>query len=382
MSEFTKWVACWGNATSIRENTECMYAKDITLHYPIQMCFSGNMLRFHFSNITGTEPVTFKACFMQFALEGKERQLQHPILLDGSEYITIAAGQQVVSDPVSCDIQREEYIIVQLYLPDYTQMNAGVLITGPLSMGQYSYGNHLYEKEVDIRLIRHMNWFYFLNTIDIYTEETNRAFICYGDSITAQDWPDDLTLRLQKEGIRNVSIIRRAISGTRILREYDCITYAAYGRKGERRFALEMDVAGAEAVLIQHGINDIIHPVGTDVNIFRPMSDLPAVEELETGFEEIYITHARKLGYRIYGGTLLPIEGWRTYAPFREDLKNAFNDWLRTTPLLDGCVDFDKSVRDPEHPSRFKKEYDSGDHLHPSEKGYEKMAETVDLSFI
>ncbi len=382
MSEFTKWVACWGNATSIRENTECMYAKDITLHYPIQMCFSGNMLRFHFSNITGTEPVTFKACFMQFALEGKERQLQHPILLDGSEYITIAAGQQVVSDPVSCDIQREEYIIVQLYLPDYTQMNAGVLITGPLSMGQYSYGNHLYEKEVDIRLIRHMNWFYFLNTIDIYTEETNRAFICYGDSITAQDWPDDLTLRLQKEGIRNVSIIRRAISGTRILREYDCITYAAYGRKGERRFALEMDVAGAEAVLIQHGINDIIHPVGTDVNIFRPMSDLPAAEELEKGFEDIYIRHARKLGYRIYGGTLLPIEGWRTYAPFREDLKNAFNDWLRTTPLLDGCVDFDKAVRDPEHPSRFKKEYDSGDHLHPSKKGYEKMAETVDLSFI
>ena len=382
MSEFTKWVACWGNATSIRENTECMYAKDITLHYPIQMCFSGNMLRFHFSNITGTEPVTFKACFMQFALEGKERQLQHPILLDGSEYITIAAGQQVVSDPVSCDIQREEYIIVQLYLPDYTQMNAGVLITGPLSMGQYSYGNHLYETEVDIRLIRHMNWFYFLNTIDIYTEETNRAFICYGDSITAQDWPDDLTLRLQKEGIRNVSIIRRAISGTRILREYDCITYAAYGRKGERRFALEMDVAGAEAVLIQHGINDIIHPVGTDVNIFRPMSDLPAAEELEKGFEDIYIRHARKLGYRIYGGTLLPIEGWRTYAPFREDLKNAFNDWLRTTPLLDGCVDFDKAVRDPEHPSRFKKEYDSGDHMHPSKKGYEKMAETVDLSFI
>ena len=89
MGEYTKWVACWGNATSIRENTECMYAKDITLHYPIQMCFSGNKLRFHFSNITGTESVTFKACFMQFALEGKQRQLQHPILLNGKEDITI-----------------------------------------------------------------------------------------------------------------------------------------------------------------------------------------------------------------------------------------------------------------------------------------------------
>lgn len=76
-------------------------------------------------------------------------------------------------------------------------------------------------------------------------------------------------------------------------------------------------------------------------------------------------------------GTLLPIEGWRTYAPFREELRNTFNNFIRTTDLIDGCVDFDRAVCDPANPSAFLPEYDSGDHLHPSAAGYQKMAQAV-----
>ena len=32
-TEYTKWVACWGNATSITDQKEAMYAKNITLRY-------------------------------------------------------------------------------------------------------------------------------------------------------------------------------------------------------------------------------------------------------------------------------------------------------------------------------------------------------------
>ena len=128
--------------------------------------------------------------------------------------------------------------------------------------------------------------------------------------------------------------------------------------------------------MIQQGINDIIHPVGTDVNPFRPMSDLPTADELIEGLK-YYINEARSYGYRVYVGTLLPIDGWRTYAPFREEMRNAFNDFIRTTNLIDGCVDFDKAVCNPERPSAFLPEYDSGDHLHPSAAGYKKMAEAV-----
>ena len=74
-------------------------------------------------------------------------------------------------------------------------------------------------------------------------------------------------------------------------------------------------------------------------------------------------------------GTLLPVEGWRTYAPFREELRAAVNDFIRDTDLVDGVIDFDKAVRDPLRPTRLGRGYDSGDHLHPSEEAYRVMAQ-------
>ena len=64
MTDSKKWVACWGNATSITNRREAVYAKDLTLRYPIRMPFGGNMLRFRFSNLTGTEPVTLSKVFV------------------------------------------------------------------------------------------------------------------------------------------------------------------------------------------------------------------------------------------------------------------------------------------------------------------------------
>ncbi len=375
--EYTKWVACWGNATSIREQIECMYAKDLTLRYPVFMCFDGSRIRLHFSNLTGTEPVTLQACVAGTAADERIGMVTKDVTLNGKKKITVQPGGEAVSDEMEFAVRAGEALTVSIYLEGYTQMNAGVLITGPLSKGFYSYGNHMYDEDLPLDLSRQTSWIYFLNTIDVLTEEKNHALICYGDSITAQSWPDYLSLRAWEEGYRDISVIRRAVSGTRILRQYDNITYAAYGLKGETRFPVEMNTAGADTVLIQHGINDIIHPVGTDVNPFRPWRDLPTAKEMEEGFEELYIKYARSLGMKVWGGTLIPIRGWRTYETFREELKNEFNEWLRNTPLLDGCVDFDAALRDPEHPEGFRKEYDSGDHLHPSEAGYRAMAAAI-----
>jgi lysophospholipase L1-like esterase len=103
------------------------------------------------------------------------------------------------------------------------------------------------------------------------------------------------------------------------------------------------------------------------------MSDLPTVEELIEGLKG-YIAQARSFGYKVYVGTLLPMGGWRTDAPFRQEMRHAYNEFIRTTDLIDGYIDFDKLLQDPEDPNRFKAEYDSVDHLHPSAKGYERMA--------
>ena len=366
-TEYTKWVACWGNATSITDQKEAMYAKNITLRYPIRMVFDGCALRLHFSNLTGTEPVTLSKVYIE----------QTTVTFDGEKSVLIEPGKEVTSDEIAYEVKAGTDVNVSVYLGETTQMNAGVLITGPLSRGQYAYGDHALEEELPADDTRNTNWFYFLNTVDVLTKAENHAFICYGDSITAQSWPDDLAIRLWNEGIRNVAIIRRAVSGTRILRQYDCITYAAYGLKGATRFPIEMEAAGADAVLIQHGINDIIHPVGVEVNKFRPWSDMPASADLIAGVEDIYIQYAKEKGYKVYGGTLLPIYGWRTYAPFREEIKNEFNHWIRTTDKFDGYVDFEEAVRDENHPEAFAEGNDSGDHLHPSEKAYEIMAGAI-----
>jgi lysophospholipase L1-like esterase len=42
-------------------------------------------------------------------------------------------------------------------------------------------------------------------------------------------------------------------------------------------------------------------------------------------------------------------------------------------------IDFDAVTRDPSFPSRLLPLYDSGDHLHPSNAGYEAMANAIDL---
>jgi len=383
MTAFTKWVAAWGNATSITDRTAAIYAKDITLRYPIRICFSGNKLRFRFSNLTGTEPVCITSAFVakQVATKGanlpQQEYVPTAITFGGQASITMAPGFEVESDAIAFDVTAGETVEVSMYFADFTQMNAGTLITGPLSSGKYSYGNFAASRDLPAEQTRNTNWFYFLNTIDVFTEEQNHALVCFGDSITAQDWPDYLALRAWDAGFRNVSIIRRAVSGTRILREYNCITYAAYGLKGATRFPIELNVAGASAVIIQHGINDIIHPVGVEVNKFRPWSDMPTTEDLIRGVQEIYLAHACKLHLKVYSGTLLPIYGWRTYDEGRDVIRNAFNQWLRTSSEFNGCVDFDAAVRDTAHPECFGPGFDSGDHLHPSAAAYKAMAEAV-----
>lgn len=377
--EFTKWVACWGNATSITDRKECVYSKDITLRYPIKICFSGNKLRFRFSNLTGTQDNTITKAYVT-----KQGDPYTPVQItfNREQSACIKPGTEITSDEIPFLVNAGETVDVSIYLGDYTQMNAGTLITGPLSKGRYAYGDFAAEKNLPLELTRNTNWFYFLNTIDIFTEEKNHAIICYGDSITAQSWPDYLAIRAWNEGYHNISIIRRAVSGTRILRQYDCITYQAYGLKGKTRFPIESNVAGASSVIIQHGINDIIHPVGYEVNPFRPWSDMPTCEEMIIGTQEIYIQHARKLGLKVWSGTLLPIYGWRTYNEERDIMRCEFNEWLRNSPDFDGCIDFDKAVRSSKNPAAFAEGFDSGDHLHPSEAAYEAMAYAVPLQLL
>ena len=361
------WVSVWGNAVSVAENRPERYAKNITIRYPILIPFNGTGLRLTFDNYCGTEPVTLNKVTVL------HRGKFHPVLFGGSREAAIGAHDRVVSDPLMLPITESDLVDVSFYLQDFTLMRSVVYTSGPLSEGLYANGDETENASISRDTSRTTSLRYFLSNVSVLTDRENRAIVCYGDSITAQDWPDELAMRCFIQGHTKTAVIRRATSGSRILRQYDCITYESYGLSGQNRFVHEVPTDGADTVIIQQGINDIIHPVGSDVNVFRPMSDLPTVEELIEGLKT-YIAQARSFGYKVYVGTLLPMGGWRTDAPFRQEMRHAFNEFIRTTDLIDGCIDFDRALEDPDNPDHFRKEYDSGDHLHPSKAGYERMA--------
>ena len=367
MKEHNRWVSVWGNAVSVAENRPERYAKDITLRYPVITSFACSAVRLTFDNYCGTEPVTLHKVTVLY------QGTFYPVCFDGNRAVTIGAEDRVVSDPLEISVHDGELLQISFYLKDFTLMRSVVYTCGQLSEGLYANGDQTENASIDIDTSRKTQLCYFLCNVSVLTSEEKRAIVCYGDSITAQDWPDELALRCFAEGYENTAVIRRAASGTRILREYHCLTYESYGLMGRHRFSHEVPTDGADTVIIQQGINDIIHPVGEQENVFRPMSDLPTVEQLIDGLKE-YIAQARSFGYRVYVGTLLPMGGWRTDAPFRQEMRHAYNEFIRTTDLIDGCIDFDKALRDPERPNYFLPKYDSGDHLHPSKAGYERMA--------
>jgi len=366
-----KWVAIWGNAMSINENKPEAYARNITLRYKIYCPFQGTSVRLTFDNYCGKEPVYIsKACVNHHS------KALTVTFNGGYEGMWINPGATMLTDDIRMNIKAGETFDVSFYLGEYTSLRSSVLVTGPLSAGQYAIGDMTEMNNIPIDISRRTNTVYFLSNVSVYTKQKNRAVVCYGDSITAQDWPDYLKLKCMEKNMNSTAIIRRAASGTRILREYSCIKYESYGLKGSKRFDHEVPTEGADTVIIQQGINDIIHPVGIEVNPFRPMKDLPTLEQLKYGMNW-YIERAKSYGMLVYVGTLLPIKGWRTYAPFREELRQGFNEWIRHGADCDGVIDFDRALRDFNDRTAFEWAYDSGDHLHPSVEGYMKMADTV-----
>lgn len=117
--KYSKWVSCWGNATSITDRKETTYAKDLTLRYPIEIPFSGDMLRFRFSNLTGTEPITIRKANVARKNDFKKSKRQITFN-NGEEDITIMPGQEKESDEIHFNIEAYEEVAVSFYLEGFT----------------------------------------------------------------------------------------------------------------------------------------------------------------------------------------------------------------------------------------------------------------------
>ena len=370
--ENKKWVTFYGQAQSKGRPDAMRYARDLTLRYPIFVPFGGDKIRITLDNYCVDEAIHID--HINVARGKSLSDLQEDplyVTFGGERRIHIEPHMSLTSDVIPYEIKEDEYLIINIYIKGTCNLTGCVDITGPLSKGYFAYGDQSLNPSLDKNTSKSMGWVHFISNVDVYTDKENECVICYGDSITSQDWPDYMLLSLRERGIKNISVVRKAVSGTRILREYECITYQSYGLMGKKRFYHEVSsVSGAKKVIIQHGINDIIHPVGEEVNPFRPMSDMPSSKDLIEGLER-YHKVAERLNLSVYYGNLLPIYNWRTYAPFREEVKNEVNDWIKTQ---EGFIDFEGAIGCYQDSIwYFKDGMDSGDHLHPSKAAYQIM---------
>ena len=131
-------------------------------------------------------------------------------------------------------------------------------------------------------------------------------------------------------------------------------------------------------VLAQPGVTHVIFMEGiNDIGQARE-NPTPSADDVIGAHKQI-IERAHARGLKIFGATLTPFYGAAYYTEVGEAKRQAVNDWIRTGKAYDGVVDFDKATRDPNDPRKFLAQYDSSDHLHPSDAGYKAMAEAVDL---
>ena len=226
----------------------------------------------------------------------------------------------------------------------------------------------------------------FLTGLDVSAPEAASTVVAFGDSITDgahstidanRRWPNILADRLSAKSARKqIAVLDAGIGGNRIL--HDASTNLRFGVNALARF--DRDVlaqAGVKYVIVLEGINDLGH-AGTSA----PESETVSAEDIVAGLTQM-IDRAHEKGLKIFGATLTPFEGTvfpGYFTPEKEVKRKAVNTWIRTSNAFDGVIDFEKAVRDPNHPDRILAAYDSGDHLHPSDAGYKAMAEAIDLS--
>ena len=152
-----------------------------------------------------------------------------------------------------------------------------------------------------------------------------------------------------------------------------------FGVDGQAR--LDRDVlaqAGAHFVILLEGINDIGFSRLPNSGCAASNTDVSA-DEIVAGYQQI-VAQVHAQGLKIFGATLTPFQGAFYFSAAGEAKREAVNAFVRTSDAFDGVIDFDKAVRDPANPLQFLPAYDSGDHLHPNDTGYQAMGTAIDLA--
>jgi lysophospholipase L1-like esterase len=356
--------------------------EDQTVREIVHVSAGGQMVRVRLSNAYGKLPVQIPAAHV--ALSAARDSIQpgsdHVLTFSGQRTVSIPPNATVISDAVKLDLSPDRDVTISLYISEPT-VGAGI---------HYAAQQTAYIGAGDLTGAASMpgaktlsSWV-FLSDLDIAASDEASTLIAFGDSITDgaksttdanHRWPNFLAERLRgKQKHASIGVLNAGIGGNRLL--HDASRNVQFGVNALARF--DRDVLaqpGARYVIILEGINDLGH-AGTSA----PESETVSAEDIIAGLRQL-AERAHENGLKIFAATLTPFEGAAGgyFTPDKEVKRKAINEWIRSNHEFNGAVDFDKVVRDPNHPDRMLAEYDSGDHLHPNDAGYKAMAGAVDL---
>jgi lysophospholipase L1-like esterase len=380
MASGQHWVGTWAAAPAPAEGI--VGFNNHTLRMNPRVSIGGERLRVRISNAYGNRPLEIGGARVALRDKGPEivPGTDRKLSFGGSDGTAIAAGAVLFSDPVDLPVEPLADLAVSLHLPG--EVLANFAITGRYAR-QTNYisppGDFTRETVMPVGNLTDQ-WF-FLCGVDVLASAEAGGVVAFGDSLTDGNistidafcrWPDQLARRLVQRGGRPVGVMNNGLGGNRILHDLR-------GDSGLRRFDRD--------VLSQPGVTHVIVMLGTNDlrNRWAKPEEEVSGEQMIAGLRQM-VVRARSRGLKIIGATLTPF-GNETYManawnPTREKHRVTVNAWIRDSGSFDGVVDFDAALRDSGIPTQMRAVDDCGDGLHPSDSGYCKLGDAIDLAML
>ncbi|MEU3546864.1 SGNH/GDSL hydrolase family protein [Streptomyces longwoodensis] len=377
------WTGTWGASPVAGEpgtGTDGMAGRSV--RNVVHTSVGGTSARVTLSNLYGTGPLTFTHATLALAAggdgAGAAAGTMRRVTFGGSTTVTLPAGAEVTSDPVRLLVPADSDVLVTTYSP-----TASGPVTSHPHARQTNYladGEHTADLSGTAYVADRADRWRYLTALDVSGRAAEGTVVALGDSLTDgvtstvdadRRWPDVLADRLREavdagSDVPLHGVVNEGISGNRVLT--DGTGRPAENQSGLHRFQRDvLGRPGVRVVVIDLGINDILR----DPKVADPERILGGLRTL--------VQRAHAHGIKVVGATLMPFEGHRGYDDAREGVRQEVNAAIRQGRVFDAVADFDAALRDPYDPRRFRPDYDSGDHLHPSDKGYRVMARTVRL---
>lgn len=373
------WVGAWAAAPQLAASTDLPQGTGfagMTLRQVVHVSVGGSKLRVRFSNAFGTTPLLIPAAHIAASRGGGSinSDSDKELRFAGKPAVSIPPGAVTISDPIAFDLPALSDLAVTVYI---AAAPAGVTShPGSRTTSYVAAGNVVSQAGMEHAIA--VDHWYFLNGVDVTTTACPESIVILGDSIADgrgsttngnDRWPDNLARRLQQsKKTKNIAVLNQGMGGNRLLRD-------GLGPNALARF--DRDVlaqTGVRWLVVAEGINDI----GTQLRDRDSPEGWATGEDITAAYGQI-IARAHAHGIKVYGATLLPFGGSFYDSANTERERQEVNQWIRTSGVLDGVIDFDLRLRDDKQPSRLAASADSGDHLHPNAAGYRWMGDAVDL---